>query len=202
MNKPSNFDQYIEQSAAFAQPLLKSLRASVHKACPEVEEAFKWSAPTFMYQGKILCSMAAFKAHVVFRFWLGEQLSDPNNILEVIGKTSMGQLAKIKKLDDLPEEDVMVTYLKEAMQLIDQGATQKSAKATKKELNIPDYLLSALEKAPKAAETFHNFSYSNQKEYVEWLEDAKRESTREKRLQTTLEWLAEGKVRNWKYLKK
>lgn len=202
MKKPTTFDQYIEQAADFAQPILNQLRSAVYKACPEAEEAFKWSSPSFMYQGKILCSMAAFKKHAAFTIWLGDQLSDPENILQTVGKTSMGQLSQLKTQEDLPKEEILIAYLKEAMLLTQKAVSKKSSAKQKKELTVPEDLLAALETDSKAAETFNNFSYSNQKEYVEWLEDAKRESTRNKRLNTTLEWLQEGKVRNWKYLKK
>jgi uncharacterized protein YdeI (YjbR/CyaY-like superfamily) len=57
-----------------------------------------------------------------------------------------------------------------------------------------------LKKSSKAAATWEKFSYTNRKEYVEWLTEAKREDTRAKRLASTLEWLAAGKPRNWKYM--
>ncbi|HQY20686.1 MAG TPA: YdeI/OmpD-associated family protein, partial [Ignavibacteria bacterium] len=55
---------------------------------------------------------------------------------------------------------------------------------------------------PQLTETFDKFSLSNKREYIEWLTEAKSETTRNKRLQTALEWISDGKPRNWKYMKK
>ena len=62
-------DAYIAKSAPFARPILTKLRAAVHEACPEAEETIKWRMPFFLTDGKILCFMAAFKAHAGFGFW-------------------------------------------------------------------------------------------------------------------------------------
>jgi hypothetical protein len=67
--KLAGVDAYIARAATFAQPILKHLRATVHNACPEVEEALKWGMPFFVYRGSPLCSMAAFKQHCSFGFW-------------------------------------------------------------------------------------------------------------------------------------
>ena len=64
---------------------------------------------------------------------------------------------------------------------------------------MPDYFSAALDKNKKALATFEGFSYSHKKEYVEWITEAKQEETRARRMKTTLEWLAQGKARNWKY---
>jgi uncharacterized protein YdeI (YjbR/CyaY-like superfamily) len=40
------------------------------------------------------------------------------------------------------------------------------------------------------------------REYIEWLTEAKSEETRQKRLETAIAWISEGKPRNWKYQKK
>jgi uncharacterized protein YdeI (YjbR/CyaY-like superfamily) len=73
--------------------------------------------------------------------------------------------------------------------------------AEKKGLEIPDYLGAALKKNKKALATFEQFNYSNKKEYVEWITEAKTDGTRKKRLDTAIEWMSKGKVRNWKYIK-
>lgn len=196
-------DEYIATSEAFAQPILTHIRKLVHLACPEVEEAWKWSFPHFDYKG-MMFSMAAFKQHCSVGFWKASLLSDPHKIINANGKTAMGHLGQIKSLSDLPTDDILISYIKEAMQLNEAGSKlapkQKVSEATMPE--TPDYLQEALTKNVAAATTFQNFSPSNRKEYILWLTEAKTEDTRNKRLQTTLEWLSEGKIRNWKYLKK
>ncbi|WP_426292959.1 YdeI/OmpD-associated family protein [Dyadobacter endophyticus] len=197
-------DAYIVKSASFAIPILEYLRAFVHEACPEAKETMKWSFPHFEYKGAILCSMASFKRHCSFGFWLESRLSDPHNLLAVNGeRVGMGSLGKISNIEDLPAEEHLRGFIVEAMHLIDSGVKQKKDDKPKetKELVVPTYVTQALEDNAAAKKVFEGFSYSNKKEYVEWFEDAKTEATREKRIAQALEWLAEGKVRNWKYVR-
>lgn len=198
-------DAYIMRSADFAKPILIHIREQVHKACPEVEEGMKWSFPHFMYKGSILCSMAAFKQHCAFVFWLGSVMKDPNKILKSgENKTAMGHLGQLTSVEDLPSDKVLKAYIKEAMSLIDKGVKieKKPSSETKKELKVPSYFMNALKKNKKALGTFEKFSNTNKKEYLEWVTGAKTEETRDSRLETAIEWMAEGKIRHWKYVKK
>jgi hypothetical protein len=192
-------DAYIEKSKDFARPVLVHLRKLVHQACPQVVETLKWSMPSFEYKG-LLCGFAAFKQHCTFGFWkqsLMETDAFPEN------KTAMGSFGRITSLDDLPADDVLIGLIRQAMELNEKGIKVPRAKASgeKKELVVPDILMEALARHEKAAETFNAFPYSCKKEYVEWITEAKTEPTREKRMATTIEWLSEGKKRNWKYEK-
>ena len=197
-------DAYIVNSAGCAIPILEYLRALVHETCPEAKETMKWSFPHFEYKGSILCSMASFKQHCAFGFWLESRLSDPHNLLAVNGeRVGMGSLGKITNIQDLPAEEHLKGFILEAMRLIDSGVKLKKDNKPQEtqELVIPDYVTEALADNAAARKVFEGFSYSNKKEYVEWFEDAKTEATRSKRIAQALEWLAEGKVRNWKYVK-
>jgi uncharacterized protein YdeI (YjbR/CyaY-like superfamily) len=196
------FDAYIADSADFARPILTHLREIVHTACPEIEETWKWSFPNFDYKG-IVCSMAAFKQHCSFGFWKASLMSDPEKILTQ-SREAMGQMGQIKSLADLPPDDVLISYIREAVELNEKGIKIPSkAKTTgKKALDIPDYFTTALEENEKASETFENFSYSNKKEYLEWITEAKTEETRNKRMMTAIGQMAEGKSRHWKYARK
>lgn len=201
--KFKSYDDYIDASADFSRPILTELRSIVHEACPDVIEEFKWSFPNFTYKGKILCHMAAFKAHASFGFWLGPLMTDSAGLFMRDSDTGMGHFGKIKSLSDLPERALLINYIHEAVNLIDQGKTITSKKiAPKQELIIPSYLSVELELNEAASVTFDNFSYSHKKEYIEWITEAKTEPTRLKRLAQTIEWLSEGKSRNWKYSKK
>jgi len=200
--RDERIDAYIVKSADFARPILTHLRELVHAACPEIEETWKWSFPHFDYKGTV-CSMAAFKQHCAFGFWKASLMTDPQKIL-IVSREAMGQMGQIKSPEDLPPDDVLIAYIKEAVQLNEKGvkAASKPKTAEKKELPVPEYFIAALEENSKASETFENFSYSHKKEYVEWLVEAKTEETRNKRLATAVEWLNEGKSRHWKYAKK
>jgi uncharacterized protein YdeI (YjbR/CyaY-like superfamily) len=203
-NTDPRIDQYILNASGFAVPVMNHLRQIVHQACPDVKETMKWSFPHFDYRGSILCSMAAFKNHCAFNIWLGNQLSDPHKLLlSGDAKTSMGNLGKIQKIEDLPSDEILIGYLKEALSLSEKGAKliRNVKDDAPKTLEIPEYFLKALETNLKAKITFEKFSYSHKKEYVNWITEAKTEATKEKRIQTSLDWLAEGKPQNWKYMK-
>ncbi len=198
-NRDRRMDKYISGAPDFAKPILNHLRDLIHTACPEVEETMKWSRPHFLHNG-LLCGMSAFKHHCAFGFWLGEM---------VLGETckpgtennGAGQFGRITSLADLPGDKQLLAYIKKAVKLNESGAKRTAAPrpAGDRELIIPDYLTGALKKNKKAQAAFEAFSYSHKKEYVEWITEAKREETRQKRIETMLTWLTEGKSRNWKY---
>jgi uncharacterized protein YdeI (YjbR/CyaY-like superfamily) len=199
--KDPRIDAYIARSAEFSRPILHHLRQIVHAGCPDVEETIKWGAPHFMYHG-MLCRMAAFKSHCAFGFWKGTLLS----ALTKRGKSyeAMGQLGRIERLADLPSEKFLIQQVKAAMRLNEQGvkAPTKHKPRAKTPLKVPASLATALKKNAQARATFAGFSSSHKREYVEWITEAKTVATRQKRLDTALAWMAEGKVRNWKYVKK
>lgn len=190
-------DAYIAASPEFARPILTHLREVVHAACPEVEETLKWSAPHFLYKG-MMCHMAAFKAHCAFGFWKGALLFP-----DMDEKEAMGHLGRIETLKDLPSKKVLTGHVKQAMKLNDEGVKTPARAAPKapRPLEVPDYFLAALKKNKAALATFNAGSTSFKREYVDWLVDAKAEATRLRRLEQAVEWLAEGKARNWKYEK-
>ncbi len=190
-------DAYIEKSQDFAKPVLIHLRNLVHETCPDVTETLKWSMPSFEYKG-ILCGFASFKQHCTFGFWK-QSLMESDEFSET--KTAMGSFGKLTSLKDLPKDAVMKKLIKQAMKLNDDGVKVTKPKHEKKELIVPDVLLEALARNEKAAETFDAFPPSCKRDYVEWITEAKTDATRDKRLATTIEWLSEGKKRNWKYEK-
>jgi uncharacterized protein YdeI (YjbR/CyaY-like superfamily) len=193
-------DAYIAGSAEFARPILEHLRAIVHAACPEVEETMKWSFPHFQYKG-MLCSMAAFKEHCAFGFWNGA-LIVPD--AAEANEQAMGHLGRISKLSDLPSKKVLAGYIRQAVKLNDEGVKARSRakpKATApRPVVVPDDLAAALGSHAAARATFEGFSPSHKREYIEWITEARTEATRTKRLNQAIEWLAEGKPRNWKYM--
>ena len=201
-HKNPAFDAYVAKSADFAKPILNHIRQLVHATIPDVEEEMKWSSPAFVYEG-LLCGMAAFKQHCVFGFWKGSLIVDRASGRH-LNDEAMGNFGRITKLSDLPPDKVLIGYLKEAKRLNDEGV--KVAKQTKPKAKTdavpPPYFVAALKKNKKALATFESFSPSHRKEYVEWITDAKTDDTRNKRLETAVAWIAEGKPRNWKYMKK
>ena len=200
MPKDKKIDVYIEQSPLFAQKIMKKLRRLVHKAVPETTETIKWGVPSFEYKGMV-CGMSAFKQHVHFSFWKVKILEKDNTLNKTIGKDCILNLKRITKITELPDDKVILLLVKTAAVLNAEGTKRpvKSSQQIQRELDIPDYLLNAIRANKKAFKTFDSLSPGYKREYVEWVDSAKQETTRQKRLTTTVAWLAEGKTRNWKY---
>jgi uncharacterized protein YdeI (YjbR/CyaY-like superfamily) len=190
-------DAYVAKSAEFAKPVLNHLRVIVHEACPEAEETIKWGMPHFDYKG-ILCGMASFKEHCAFHVWRGSLIVGDG------AQEAMGQFGRITRVSDLPSKKVITGYIREAMKLRDDGVknSARSKPKEKKDLVVPSELASALKKNKKAATAFEGFPPSHKREYADWISEAKREETRKRRVDTAIEWMAEGKSRNWKYEKR
>jgi uncharacterized protein YdeI (YjbR/CyaY-like superfamily) len=195
MKTDPRIDAYIARQADFARPILEHLRRVVREAAPEVEETIKWSMPHFTYKGRLFAGMAAFKAHASFGLWhasavLGETGSE---------REAMGQFGRLTSIADLPPEAELRTLIGRAAALAEAGPKPRPKKPPKPELPTPDDLRTALDSEPRAAAAFDAFSSSCRREYVEWVTEAKRPETRAKRLAQAIEWIAEGKRRNWKY---
>ncbi|MFV0644902.1 MAG: YdeI/OmpD-associated family protein [Sphingomonadaceae bacterium] len=189
----SGIDQYIEQARPFARPIIRHLRTLVHRAQPECTEAIKWGMPFFVLDGKNLAGIGAFNAHCAF-------------VIEGAGKgktEGMGQCGKITSLDDLPPDSVLAEMLAQRAEDIRSGKSGKpsSKPKPKPELPVPPDFAALLAQYPEAEQHFISFAPSHRREYLEWIEDAKRVQTRERRMQQAVTWIREGKSRNWKYLK-
>lgn len=196
-------DQYIQNAPDYAQPILEKIRKAFHKGCPEVEEAIKWGVPHFMYNG-MLGGMAAFKQHVGYGFWKAKDLDDPENLFN--SGTGAGQsmcTARVHHAKELPTQKILVDYVKRAAKLNTELKSKRPVKkkVAKKKIVVktPPDLAALLRKNKQAKTTYDALAPSHQRDYVEWITGAKRDVTRQKRLATTIEWLAEGKRRNWKY---
>jgi uncharacterized protein YdeI (YjbR/CyaY-like superfamily) len=185
-------DAYIAKAQPFAQPILKHLRALVHKALPEADETIKWGMPHFAYKGKNLAGIAAFKAHTAFVIHGDGRQGD-----------AMGQYGKIAAMSDLPSDAELTAKLHEAKARVDTGGTamkrNAAAKAPKGEIEMPDDFAAELAKLQGARERFDGWAPSHRRDYLEWITEAKRPETRAKRIAQAGTWIAEGKKRNWKY---
>jgi uncharacterized protein YdeI (YjbR/CyaY-like superfamily) len=188
-------DAYIAKAAPFAQPILRHVRARVHAAAPEAVETMKWSAPSFTVDGKILLTMAAFKAHAALNFWRGQELGDGS-----AKAGAMGQFGKLTSINDLPTDQELDALICEAATLARSApAPRKTKHDPKPPPTMHPEFADALAKNPKARGMLDGFSPSAQRDYLDWVSEAKQDATRAKRIATAIEWLAEGKKRHWKY---
>jgi hypothetical protein len=203
----SRIDDYIAKSRPFAQPILIHIRELVHKAVPNVEETIKWSRPFFELKGVILGNMSAFNEHCSFGFW-GEEISAVLRDARVLQPDAMGSLGRLTRIEDLPTNKQMHDLLGKAVSFIDSGqytspiaARHRVAKVPAPAVEAPPEFTRALKANKKASAAFAAFSPSCKREYVEWIAEAKRAETRDKRIITAIDWISEGKQRNWKYQK-
>ena len=192
MSREPRIDAYIDRAQPFARPILKKVRERVHAVVPDIEEAMKWSHPTYCKGGKIVLGTAAFKEHASVHFWRGQELGFETKA------GAMGQLGKLTKADDLPPNlDDLIAKAVELSQAA--PAPRKTKHAPKPPPRMHPEFAAALAKAPKAKAVLDGFPPSAQRDYLEWIDEAKQDSTREKRIATAVEWLSEGKRRHWKY---
>ena len=202
MKTNTRVDEYINKVQPFAKPILNHLRKLIHETCTDVEENIKWGMPSFEYFG-MMCGFAAFKQHCTFGFWKASLMKDPVLMINAKSENAMGHLGRITSLKDLPSDKKIISYIKEAMRLNEEGIKVVKAKPVKeKDIVVPEDVLSSIKKNKKAFATFKVFSPSNKKEYLDWITEAKTDATKEKRLTQAIEWMAEGKPRSWRYMKK
>jgi uncharacterized protein YdeI (YjbR/CyaY-like superfamily) len=197
-------DAYIAKCQPFAQPILNHLRELVHKACPTVTESIKWSHAFFEYKGVILANMAGFKEHCSFGFW-GKEIAEALREAGYLESGAMGSLGRIASMEDLPPDKELLTLIRQSTIFIDEGkytssmARPRVAQPPKPVLEPSPEFAKALKANKQASAVFAKFAPSCKREYVEWISEAKREETRDKRIAQAIEWIAEGKQRNWKY---
>jgi uncharacterized protein YdeI (YjbR/CyaY-like superfamily) len=192
--KDPRVDDYIANAPGFAKPILKELRGRMHAAVPGVVETIRWGAPYFQYQEALLCGMAAFKAHCAFGFW-HPLMRDGDTSLEGLGGW------KIASIDHLPSAAAFTRLAKKARKLVDEGVKgpARPKRDPNRTLAVPGDLSAALARNAKARAAWQSFSYSKRKDYVNWIGDEKRDATRPQRVATTIEWVAEGRSRHWRY---
>jgi len=188
MPKDPRVDAYIAKANDFAKPILKQIRAALHRGHPAVSETIKWGVPAYVDERGILCMTAAFKQHCAWVFWTGRK---PATV-------EATQLRRITSVKDLPSPRELVAVVKGAATR-PAPSKEKTVKRAAAPVKLPAYFLAALRRNPKAREAFDAFPPSHRREYIDWIDSAKTDDTRQRRLTTALAWIASGKSRNWKY---
>lgn len=190
--KDPRVDAYIEEAEPFARPILEHIRTVVHEGCPDVEETIKWNFPVFMYEG-MMAHMASFKEHCSFGFWKASLILDT----EEQSDEAMGQFGRITSVEDLPPKETLIGYIRKAMELNEKGIQPKKKGRAKPVPDVPEDFAAAL--GAEAREAFDAMPPSHRREYIEWIEEAKREATRQRRIEKAVAQVSEGKSLNWKY---
>ena len=196
--RDTRIDTYISSSADFARPILTYLRDLIHEACPDVEETMKWSRPHFLYKG-MLCAISAFKEHCCLASGIGARhrkrhgRQRKRNGSVWTDHPALGSPLQKGSHRVRPRGDETERCWGE-IPLADAGESRP-----RRSWSFPTIWPVRTGGNPRAHATFENFSTSKKREYVEWLTEAKTPATRARRLETAVEWIAEGKSRNWKY---
>ncbi|TFI57907.1 hypothetical protein E2493_11970 [Sphingomonas parva] len=196
MSRDPRVDAYIAKQQDFARPILERIRADFHAALPDVEEAIRWGMPAFLHKGRLLANMAGFKAHATLGLRRGSEVVETQ-----ASEKAMGQFGRLTSVADLPDERTLRDAIGKAAALAEQGPAPKPKKAPRPDLPVPPDFAAALSGVASAEANFAGFSPSCRREYLEWVTEAKRPETRSKRIAQAVEWIAEGKSRNWKYEK-
>lgn len=194
--KNPKIDAYIKKSPEFAQPILKKLRTQIHKACPKVVEDIKWNAPFYLYQDRIICATMAFKKHCAVVFWKASLISKKEGVK---AKADLKHMRRMSDVGDLLTDKEFAAYIKLAMHFNEPTTKLPPRKERATPLEVPKDLMASLRNSPKAMATFKAFTPSKRKDYILWINSAKTETTRDARIETAVDWMAEGKSRNWKY---
>ena len=196
-------DAYIAGAKPFARPILARVRDAVHAGCPAVAETIKWGMPFFEYKG-LMCYMAAFKAHAAFGFYRHAALVKEARLRVRFDRSAMGSFGRLASLDELPPRRVLTALVKLAMRLADERAEhpERAKRKPRPAIRPPAPFMAALRRNKKALATWRAFPPGHRREYLEWITEAKTQPTRERRIATAIEWLDEGKPRNWKYVRR
>jgi uncharacterized protein YdeI (YjbR/CyaY-like superfamily) len=197
LTRDPRIDAYIAKAQPFARPILEKVRERVRAVLPDAEEAMKWSMPAYLVDGKIMLVTSAFKAHAALNFWRGQEIGDGQP-----KAGAMGQFGRLRSVQDLPPDAELDKLIREAAAIAKTAPVPRKPKhAPKPTPELHPEFADALSKAPTAKAMLDGFPPSARREYLEWIAEAKQDSTRQKRIADAVQWLSEGKRRNWKYEK-
>lgn len=163
----------------------------------ELEETVKWGIPSYTIKGKNVVGIGAFKSYVGLWFYNGSFLKDAQKVLinAQEGKTKGMRQLRFEKFADI-DEKLITQYVLEAIENQKQG---KEIKPAKKPAVIPDELKEALSKDSHLSEAFDELTPGKQKEYGEYIAEAKRAETKMKRLEKIIPMILQGVGLNDKY---
>ena len=182
-------DEYIAKKENWSKEL-KLLR-TVFTDLP-LEETVKWGAPVYVFQGKNIVGLSAFKNYCGLWFFQGALLKDKEKVFVNAqeGKTKAMLQWRFNAIDEINTTQIK-EYVLEAIENVKLGMEIKPTK-TSKPLSIPEELKLALHENKELKENFDNFSLSKQREFAAYIDEAKRAATKLKRLQKIIPMIISG----------
>lgn len=195
MNRAKSVEEYID-SAVRWQAELRRLREIL--CTTDLEEEVKWGAPCYTIDGKNVVGMAAFKAYFALWFHQGALLSDGKNVLinAQEGKTKALRQWRMTSVSEIRASDIR-RYVREAIKITREGRTIKPERS--RPLVLPPELATALEGNKSAAAAYRNLRPGLQREYADYIAEAKREDTKTRRIDKILPLIIDRVGLNDKY---
>ena len=197
MNYAKTVEEYLEKSGDW-QEALNFLRNLVQES--GLEETVKWGAPVYCLKNKNIVGLGAFKAYVGLWFYQGALLQDKDGKLinAQEGVTKAMRQWRFQSLEEIKADvDLIRAYVQEAILNQQQGKEIKPDR--KKPLVIPEELKALLEGDVETRQAFEGLSHGKKREYAEYISEAKRAATKEKRLEKITPMIREGVGLNDKY---
>jgi hypothetical protein len=184
-------EEWLEQAADFSRSMVVELRDWIFRTAPDLTESIKWNV--LCYSGrKLVCGLSACKKHVAITFFRGTELGDPGGLFDPNGEGNTSiRTVRVTSLAKLNRR-ALAELLLAAVDLDAQRDVPLPPKMKREALPMPKFFAEALKKHKKAAGFFASLAPTYQREYLQWLSSAKREETRNQRLQQTLRALAAG----------
>lgn len=189
-------EEAISQMKPFARTICTKLRQLILSADPEMVEDWKWG-PNYYLEGMV-CGYWGFEKNVTLTFFQGALLKDKKKILSENTGNVRNRHIKFRDVKEIDEE-IILSYLFEAIDNNRKGI--KIKESADKTVEIPDDVKKAFITA-KLLPYFESLAYSHRKEYMMWINDAKKEETRLKRIGLAIEKLASKEMMHDKYKKK
>jgi len=168
------------------------LRTLIHAADPQIVEDWKWGQPAFMHNGKPLCWVWAFSKHVTFTFYQGALMKDSQKLFNYGDTNLQNWSIKFTNISEI-NETALIAYIKEAVQLNEAGKQVKISVSKDKTVVIPPYIKKVLQREG-LLEKYNQQIYTYRKGYAQWIEGAKRQETKDKRMRQMIRELKERKV--------
>lgn len=199
MAKIKNAEEYIENHGHWKKEL-ESLQKLIRSF--DLEETIKWGAPVYMYKGKNLISIAAFKEHYAMWFFQGGLLEENTALLSNAqeGKTQAMRQIRFEK-GDILDLQIISSYIDETIKQAKEGKKMKQINPAVKAGSSPA-LMVLLEKDEYLKQAFTQLTPGRQKEYINYIAEAKKEETKSARLEKIYPLILEGKGLNDRYSSK
>lgn len=160
-------------------------------------ETTKWGGPVYTFNGKNVLGIGGFKNYFTIWFFKGVFLKDEARVLVNANEENTKSLRqwRFKSINEIDEKQVL-KYINEAIAVEKAGL---GIKPQGREIPVPEVLQQELDNNPELKAAFEAFTPFKQKEFNEYVGEAKQEKTKIARLEKIKPMILEGRGLNDKY---